>query len=66
MPWRAAMPTNCARRPWKPWLVLGPQLIVQEDPHCVEPVRPGHAQLGVDAPGVVGARLEHLELIDGV
>jgi hypothetical protein len=46
-------------------LILGPQLIVQEDPHSVEPVKPGQAQLAVDAPGVVSARLKHLELIDG-
>ena len=33
--------------------VLGPQLIVEEDPRGVEPVRPGHAELGIDALGVV-------------
>jgi hypothetical protein len=38
---------------------------VQEDPHGVEPERPRHAQLVIDAAGVIGARLKHLELIDG-
>jgi hypothetical protein len=46
--------------------ILGPQLIVEEDPHAVEPVRPGPAELGIDAPGVIRARLKHLKLIDGV
>lgn len=31
--------------------VLGPELIVQEDPHSVEPVHLGPAEFGVDAPG---------------
>ena len=29
-------------------------------------MKPGPAQFGIDAPGVVGAGLKHLELIDGV
>src|SRR5581483_4219070 len=44
--------------------ILRPELIVQEDPHCVESVVAGPAQFGVDATRVVGAGLEHLELID--
>jgi hypothetical protein len=46
--------------------ILGPQLIVEEDPHSVEPEQPSHAQLAIDARGVISARLKHLELIDGV
>jgi hypothetical protein len=46
--------------------ILGPQLIVEEDPHSVEPEQPSHAQLTIDAPGVISSRLKHLELIDGV
>ena len=46
--------------------VLRPQLIVEEDPHSVEPEQPSHAQLAIDAPGIISARLKHLELIDGV
>jgi hypothetical protein len=43
--------------------VLGPQLIVQEHPDGVEPDLAGHLQLTVDAPGVVGACLPHLDLV---
>src|SRR6476620_11911144 len=46
--------------------ILGPQLIVKEHPHGVEPDQPARAQLAVDASRVVGSRLPHLELIDGV
>ena len=46
--------------------ILRPQLIMQEDPHRVEPVEPGPAQFGIDAPRVVGAGLKHLELIDRI
>lgn len=46
--------------------VLGPQQVVEEDSHGVEPVKPRKAQLVVDAPGIVCAWLEHLELVDGV
>jgi hypothetical protein len=45
--------------------VLGPELIMEENPHAVESGRPGPAQLGIDAPRVEGGRLKHLELIDG-
>lgn len=45
--------------------ILGPQLIMQEDPHGVESVKSGPAQFGIDAPWVVGAGLKHLQLIDG-
>ncbi|BDB45626.1 hypothetical protein IWGMT90018_60720 [Mycobacterium kiyosense] len=44
--------------------VLSPQLVVQEHPHRVEPVEARSAQLAVDAGGIVGAGLKHLELID--
>ena len=44
--------------------ILSPQLVVQEDADRVQSVQPGPTQFGVDAPRVVGARLEHLELID--
>ena len=47
-------------------VILGPELIVQEDPHRVEPGGAGPAQLGVDALGVEGVGLKHLQLIDGV
>ena len=47
-------------------VILGPELIMEKDPHTVEPVQPGPAELGIDAPGVVGVGLKHLELIDGV
>jgi hypothetical protein len=43
--------------------ILGPQQIVKEDPHSVEPEEPSHAQLAIDAPGIISARLKHLELI---
>src|SRR6202140_5974471 len=43
--------------------ILGPQLIVKEDPHSVDPEEPSHAQLPIDAPGIISARLKHLELI---
>jgi len=46
--------------------ILSPQLIVQKDSDRVEPMEPGPAQFHVDAPGIVGTRLKHLELIDGV
>lgn len=39
---------------------------MEEDSHGVEPVKPRKAQLVVDAPGIVCAWLEHLELVDGV
>jgi len=45
--------------------VLGPQLIVQEHPHSVESGGPGPAQLDMDAQGVEGVGLEHLQLVDG-
>ena len=38
--------------------VLGPQQIVEKHPHGVEPDLPSHAQLAVDAPGLIGARPE--------
>lgn len=46
--------------------ILRPELIVEKDAHRVQAVEPGPAQFGVDAPWVVAAGLEHLELIDGV
>ena len=46
--------------------VLDPEQIVEEYPHGVEPEPPGHAQLGIDAPRIVGVGLKHLELIDRV
>ena len=65
MRWRAAMSTNCAKRV-KAAAVLGPQLIVEENPHHIEPVQPRPAELGVDALRVEGVGLKHLELVDGV
>jgi hypothetical protein len=47
-------------------VILGPKLIMEKDSHSVEPVQPGPAELGIDAPGVKGVGLKHLELIDGV
>ena len=46
-------------------VILGPELIMEKDPHTVEPVKPCPAQLGIDAPRVEGGGLKHLELIDG-
>jgi hypothetical protein len=46
--------------------IMRPELIVQENPHRVEPVQPGPAELGIDAPRVEGVGLKHLELVDGV
>ena len=46
--------------------ILGPEQIVEKHPHGVEADLPSHAQLAIDAAGLIGARLKHLELIDGV
>src|SRR3984957_11316700 len=44
--------------------ILSPQLVVQENPYRVQSVQSGPTQFGVDAPRVVGAGLEHLEVVD--
>jgi hypothetical protein len=46
--------------------ILGPELIMKEDPHAVESGRPGPAQFGIDTAGIVAAGLKHLKLVDGV
>lgn len=62
MPWRAAISTNCARRTWKPRWSCAQSRSCRKT--RVEPVGAGPAQLRVDAPGVVGVGLEHLQLVD--
>jgi hypothetical protein len=47
-------------------LILGPELVVQKHPDTVESIKPRPAEFGIDARGIEGVALKHLELIDGV
>jgi hypothetical protein len=44
--------------------ILRVQLVVQEDPHGIESVQTSPTEFGVDAARVIGAWLEHLQLVD--
>ena len=52
MPWCERDADELSETVLEALAILGPQLVVQEDPDGVKAVRPGQAQLAVDALGV--------------